>query len=87
MPKHGTYTVNNTKDHDNLHELFLQGILGSCWCACRKCWNSQKVMGTCYQDFRNSQRLSEIPIIGPEMKHLISTGQRQNSNFAPGRRF
>ena len=59
MPIHGTYTVNDKKEHDNLHHLFVEGILRSCWCNCRRCWNSQKVMGICWFDPNNSQRLSE----------------------------
>jgi hypothetical protein len=65
MPIHGTYTVNDKKEHDNLHLLFEQGVLHSCWCNCRRCWNSQRVMGTCYQDPNNSQYLSQTFSVRP----------------------
>jgi hypothetical protein len=73
MPIHGTLMENTRKEHDNLHQLFIDGVLSACWCECKRCWNSQKVMGICFQDRTQTAHNVRTIIITDEDRRRYGT--------------
>ena len=63
MPKNSTIGPNDKKEHDNLHTLFVQDVLCSCWCTCRRCWDPQKVFSICINDPNRTSIQAESPMI------------------------
>lgn len=63
MPIHGTMTPNEKKEHDDLHKLFVDGVLSRCYCTCKQCWHSQKVQPICYDDKVSMRLFTGFPVI------------------------
>jgi len=77
MPVHGTLLANGVKNHDNLHQLFIDGFLSSCWCLCQLCWNSQRVYGTCRHDPNRTAILAETPM------HVTNADRQRYGTYRP----
>lgn len=76
MPIHGTLMANDKKEHDGLHHLFMAGVLSSCWCTCRRCWDSQKVYGICFNDINTSGNFVRPMIVTDEDRRRYGTYRR-----------
>jgi hypothetical protein len=82
MPIHGTMLANSVKEHDNLHQLFMDGVLSSCWCLCQRCWQSQLVYGICRFDPHRGAILAATPMrVTDEDRRRCGTYRPRVSNY------